>query len=94
VAAASSTSTRASQRSPRSTRLLAHGAERVLPLPWSWALSPALQYTLYDGGARIAAIDESVAALRSSARQTLIEQSLARHAQRLARHRDARQRVR
>lgn len=51
------------------------GAGPSFPLPWSWALSPALQYLVYDGGARIAAIDESVAALRSSrAAKTLVEQ--------------------
>jgi len=45
------------------------------PMPWNWVLAPAIQYLAYDGGARIAAIDESVAALRSSrAAKSLVEQ--------------------
>jgi outer membrane protein len=47
----------------------------TFPLPWSWVVSPALSYLAYDGGARIAAIDESVAALRSArSAQSLVEQ--------------------
>jgi outer membrane protein len=48
----------------------------AFPLPWSWVLAPALQYLVYDGGARIAAIDESVAAFRSArAAKAQIEQA-------------------
>ena len=48
----------------------------VWPLPWTWTVAPAIQYLLYDGGSRIAAIDESVAALRSArAAKAQIEQA-------------------
>ena len=62
---------------------LSAGASNPLaPLPWifpnflwSWVIAPSLQYVIYDGGARIAAIDESVASLRSArAAKAQIEQ--------------------
>jgi len=47
----------------------------TFPLPWGWVLSPAIQYLAYDGGARIAAIDESVASLRAArSAEALVEQ--------------------
>ncbi len=52
------------------------GAGPSFPLPWSWVVAPTLGYLLYDGGARIAAIDESVASLRSArAAKASIEQA-------------------
>jgi outer membrane protein len=36
------------------------------PLSWSWLFGPGLSYLVYDGGGRLAAIDEAAAALRSS----------------------------